>query len=111
MNELELVCGHRVQIDFDLKVPEPTAEHYVWCPSCRERKNHMPYHIPVDLTWTKVINVVPDVQSDAPRIMPNDVLRLRPNGPRNRVNPFPYVRGFNSDGRVKSRIAGVRNGR
>src|SRR5689334_24790251 len=102
-NLLTLECGHSVVTDVELRQQYPKDEHYVYCPPCRNPDLRVP------TAWRKVIDneSLSDVSGKYARILPRDIMRLQPTVPRNRVRPFPYVKGF---GRSDAGVARRRKG-
>ena len=82
MQGIKLDCGHRVQIDVELRQQYPDDQHYILCPSCRNDPL-------VPLGWQAVVGMCP-VSSELPQVMPRHILRLQPSVAPARKRPFPY---------------------
>lgn len=96
---LNLQCGHTVYTSIKLRQQYPEDKHVVFCKPCRDNKAKDLYGRPPS-AWSNVIGVkaesdddVRNVREWAAFILSRDVMRLQPSVPRNRIRPFPYVKG------------------
>lgn len=94
--KVKLGCGHTVKTNVELTLQYPTDVHYVRCPTCRNSLTPLQSfaNLMSGVTaWTEIVSVrrVYNVSEPVPLIMPDSILRLQPNVPPNRANPFRYI--------------------
>lgn len=90
---LHLKCKHTVLSDIE---PNLQGRHFILCPKCETAKEQ---GANIPLAWIELTSMeetsgdVPELLSRFPFIMPEDIMRLRPEGTRVNLRPFPYKRG------------------
>lgn len=90
---LHLKCEHTVLSEVE---PKLQGKHFVLCPKCeadKERGVHVPTAWIELLAMEETSGEVRELLSRFPFIMPDDIMRVRPEGTQVNLRPFPYKRG------------------